>query len=159
MEDVGASCGTVLSMLPNDAVVRDVATRLLVSAKAADPKRRLLHISCSTISPAAARALAKQYAEAGCAFVSSPVFARPDGIQRKQAIWMQAGEEQGRKEAARLLSSSGRVVDFGDDAGASNVVKLCGNFLIAVSNTSPIYVYICIYTSLTNTHAYISIYV
>jgi 3-hydroxyisobutyrate dehydrogenase-like beta-hydroxyacid dehydrogenase len=135
VEAIGGSCGTVLSMLPNDAVVADVSSRLLAAAKAADPNRRLLHISCSTISPTAARALAKKYAEAGSSFVSSPVFARPDGIQRKQAVWMQAGEAEGRKEAARLLGSSGRVVDFGDDAGASNVVKLCGNFLIAVSYT------------------------
>jgi 3-hydroxyisobutyrate dehydrogenase-like beta-hydroxyacid dehydrogenase len=32
-----------------------------------------------------------------------------------------------------LLHSSGNCVDYGNDTGASNVVKLCGNFLIAAS--------------------------
>jgi 3-hydroxyisobutyrate dehydrogenase-like beta-hydroxyacid dehydrogenase len=45
---------------------------------------------------------------------------------------MIAGETNGKILATDLLSSMGNVVDFGDDVGASNVVKLCGNFLIAV---------------------------
>ena len=49
----------------------------------------------------------------------------------------------GREVAQRLLSTKGTVVDMGDDVGAANVVKLCGNFLIAVSlaKTKLIYIY------------------
>jgi len=45
---------------------------------------------------------------------------------------MLGGEETGRKLAGDLLSSLGNIVDMGNDVGAANVVKLCGNFLIAV---------------------------
>ena len=45
---------------------------------------------------------------------------------------MLGGEKQGRDAAAALLTSLGNIVDMGDDVGAANVVKLCGNFLIAV---------------------------
>ncbi len=46
---------------------------------------------------------------------------------------MLGGEETGRALAGSLLSSGGNIVDMGNDVGAANVVKLCGNFLIAVS--------------------------
>ena len=45
---------------------------------------------------------------------------------------MLGGAESSRHTAAALLSSLGNIVDMGDDVGAANVVKLCGNFLIAV---------------------------
>jgi 3-hydroxyisobutyrate dehydrogenase-like beta-hydroxyacid dehydrogenase len=45
---------------------------------------------------------------------------------------MLGGEEKGRQTAAALLTSLGNIVDMGNDVGAANVVKLCGNFLIAV---------------------------
>ena len=55
------------------------------------------------------------------------------GIAKRQATWMLGGEETGRALAGSLLSSGGNIVDMGNDVGAANVVKLCGNFLIAVS--------------------------
>jgi 3-hydroxyisobutyrate dehydrogenase-like beta-hydroxyacid dehydrogenase len=54
------------------------------------------------------------------------------GIAKRQATWMLGGEESGRKIASALLTSLGNIVDMGEDVGAANVVKLCGNFLIAV---------------------------
>jgi 3-hydroxyisobutyrate dehydrogenase-like beta-hydroxyacid dehydrogenase len=54
------------------------------------------------------------------------------GIAKRQATWMLGGEESGRKIASELLTSLGNIVDMGEDVGAANVVKLCGNFLIAV---------------------------
>lgn len=46
---------------------------------------------------------------------------------------MVSGSQSGRDHAKSLLSTCGNVVDYGDDIGAANVVKLCGNFLIATS--------------------------
>lgn len=54
------------------------------------------------------------------------------GIAKRQATWMLGGEAASRQTASELLSSLGNIVDMGDDVGAANVVKLCGNFLIAV---------------------------
>ena len=66
-------------------------------------------------------------------FVASPVFARPDGLAKRQATWVIAGSNEGKELATLLLSSMGKCIDFGDDVGAANIVKLCGNFLIATS--------------------------
>lgn len=126
---IGELCDTVISMLPNDAIVESTSRLLLEASKG----KSLTHISCSTVSPATAKSIAKQYADENKIYVSAPVFARPDGIQKKQAIWMVSGDASGRQAAAKLLESSGRIIDFGDDTGSGNVVKLCGNFLIASS--------------------------
>jgi len=132
---MASECSVVFSMLPNDAAVVGVSETLLEhrskSSRQADAS--FLHVSCSTISPVTSRRLAAMYKEQGCLFVASPVFARPDGIAKRQATWMVAGEADGRAKAASLLESSGKIVDYGDDVGAANIVKLCGNFLIASS--------------------------
>ena len=129
--EIAKTCEIVFSMLPNDEIVTKVATELLQS----NTSNNFIHISCSTISPSTSRRLAELYAKnkMSSSFIAAPVFARPDGIARKEATWMVAGEEKGKCIAMKLLSTSGRVEDYGADTGAANVVKLCGNFLIAVS--------------------------
>ena len=123
----------IFSMLPNDKAVEEVSHALIEANKASNSKNKFTHISCSTISPTSARKFAKFHEENGHKLITAPVFARPDGIAKRQATWMLGGEEKGRKLAAELLTTAGRIVDMGNDVGAANVVKLCGNFLIAVS--------------------------
>ena len=137
LKDVASKSDIVISMLPNDAAITVVAESLLaekLKAKKNDQKEEgFLLISCGTISPTISRRLALDYSNNGFTFVSAPVFARPDGLAKKQATWMVGGEQQGRVVATSILSLMGNVVDFGEDVGAANVVKLCGNFLIAAS--------------------------
>jgi len=128
IEELAQVCSTVITMLPNDNSVKSVSDVLIKNSK-----RGLLHVGCSTVSPTTSRALAETYALAGCTFIAAPVFARPDGLLKRQATWMIAGEANGRAIAGKLLESSGKIVDYGDDTGSANVVKLCGNFLIASS--------------------------
>jgi 3-hydroxyisobutyrate dehydrogenase-like beta-hydroxyacid dehydrogenase len=104
VEAIAAKCNTVISMLPNDAIVEKVSKALLTSTKS-----KILHISCSTISPTVARSLAEEYQANMHTFIASPVFARPDGIAKKQAIWMISGQKEGREVAGKLLASGGKV--------------------------------------------------
>lgn len=131
--DVAKSSDIVFSMLPNDAIVTATSDELLKHANL----NNFVHVSCSTISPTTSRKLQKQYEEVAAnnttQFIASPVFARPDGIARKEAIFMVAGQEYGKSLVKEFLDSAGRIEDYGADAGAANVVKLCGNFMIAVS--------------------------
>jgi len=127
VEQIANSCDVVFSMLPNDKAVSSISEQLL------NGSNNTYHISCSTISPVTSRSLAKEYEKRGKVFIASPVFARPDGIAKRQATWLVAGDSKGRAVASELLNSAGKVIDYGPDVGASNVVKLCGNFLIAAS--------------------------
>ena len=139
IEEIGEKCSVIFSMLPNDAAVKSVSNSLLKGSNSNNSNSKyLLHVSCSTISPVTSRGLSEEYnnnKNKDMTFIASPVFARPDGISKRQATWMIAGNNkkpiQGRDVTSELLESSGKCVDYGDDTGASNVVKLCGNFLIA----------------------------
>ena len=67
---------------------------------------------------------------------------------------MLGGAESSRHTAAALLSSLGNIVDMGDDVGAANVVKLCGNFLIAVGWKLILYTYVFINLTTILTYYY-----
>lgn len=109
------NCSVVLSILPNDSAAKDVSQRLLENAAS-----NFCHISCSTVSPTTSRALALTYREhsSQAQFIAAPVFARPDGLFKRQATWMVSGDSKGREIAHKLLSNLGKTVDYGDDVGA-----------------------------------------
>ncbi|HTB23003.1 MAG TPA: NAD(P)-dependent oxidoreductase [bacterium] len=90
-----------------------------------------LHLSMSTVSPDLNRRLAKEQALLGGALVAAPVFGRPDAAAAAKLNIPCSGPEAARARALPLLEVLGQCVrDFGEDPGAANVVKLCGNFLI-----------------------------
>ena len=130
--EVAAQTSTIISMVPNDECLKSVVTGkdgLLI-----DSSQDILHISCSTVSPFTSRELSN-LGDVRYTHISAPVFARPDGIERKEAYFpISGGTDAVRKQAIELLSStSSNAFDFGDDPGAANVVKLCGNYMIAAS--------------------------
>ncbi|KAJ1461456.1 6-phosphogluconate dehydrogenase [Pelagophyceae sp. CCMP2097] len=129
--DVVSRSFAVVSIVPSDEALRQVAEKLLQSPGARD----VLHVSCSTVSPAASRQVAAMHAAAGVRFVAAPIFARPENMRDGQASFAVAGCDLSARDSARSVLSCAapweRCFDFGDDAGAANVVKLSGNFLIA----------------------------
>ncbi|CAJ1389863.1 unnamed protein product, partial [Effrenium voratum] len=128
LEEV-AKCPVVFSALPDDQVLRRVATELLPALKPG-----AIHVSCSTVSPNISRALAEEHLAGGVGFVAAPVFARPDGMRRGEATFPVSGPSWAKEKVIPLLEKTALGVhDFGEDAGAANVVKLGGNFLIAAA--------------------------
>jgi 3-hydroxyisobutyrate dehydrogenase-like beta-hydroxyacid dehydrogenase len=92
-----------------------------------------VHLSMSTISPAAARRLAELHAERGNHYVAAPVFGRPNAAEAAKLLVCVSGSDPAVRARVRpLLEVMGqKVIDFGDDAGAAHVIKLAGNFLVA----------------------------
>ena len=91
-----------------------------------------LHLSMSTISPETSRRLSAWHMQRGTHYLTTPVFGRPAAAAAAKLWVMQSGQDAGKSRARPLLDAMGQgVFDFGADAGAANVVKLCGNFLIA----------------------------
>ncbi len=129
---MGAAAHTVLSIVSNDAALEAVVhgERGLLSGM----RPGAVHVGCSTVSPHTSRRVAAAHAAAGHAYVSSPVFARPDGIASRTATFVVSGPRQHVDAVKPLLQlTSSAVYEFGEDPGAANVVKLCGNYLIAAS--------------------------
>ena len=126
-----AGADAVITMVPNDAVLREVVC---------DPKTGLLgamrqgsvHVSCSTVHPDTSRELAELHAASGSAYVGAPIFARADGVANRLASFCVGGPAAAVAAARPLLEANANgVFEFGEDPGAGNVVKICGNFLIA----------------------------
>jgi 3-hydroxyisobutyrate dehydrogenase-like beta-hydroxyacid dehydrogenase len=85
----------------------------------------------STISPDTARELAKLHSHYGGHSLAAPVFGRPEAAAAAKLWICQSGAAPAKQAARPLLEAMGQSVrDFGDDPGAANLVKLCGNFMI-----------------------------
>jgi 3-hydroxyisobutyrate dehydrogenase-like beta-hydroxyacid dehydrogenase len=120
--------GVLITMIADDAAVKAVMTDEVIGALGTDG----VHISMSTISPAAARDLAAAHARSGSAFLAAPVFGRPEAA-RAGKLWIPlAGDRRAKPRALPVLEVLGQgVFDFGEDPAAAIAVKLAGNFLIA----------------------------
>ena len=112
-------------------MVHDASAGLLAGMK--ESSRDSLHISVSTVSPNTSRSLAADHEEHGAGFVGAPIFARPDGVRARQGSFVVGGKADLVERATPVLQTTCAVWNFGTDPGAGNVVKLCGNFLIAAT--------------------------
>ena len=121
----------VITMLANDYAVENVVLGdegIIASLPAG-----AIHISSSTISVALSEALASAHAKAGQRFVAAPVFGRPDLATAGQLFVVAAGEHDAVEAAAPLLDAIGqKTFIVSETPKAANLVKLSGNFLIAV---------------------------
>ena len=121
-------CHVVGSMVPNDKVLRHVVhdkdTGLLSGPFSG------VHIGCSTVHPDTSREMAASHA-----YLGAPIFARADGVAHRAASLVVGGDAALMDRVRPVLCSMAKgIYVFGDnDAGAGNVVKLCGNFMIAAA--------------------------
>ena len=124
-----ARAGIVATMVADDKALEEIVwTNGLLDAL----PRGGIHLSHSTISIALADRLAAAHAERGSAFVSAPVFGRPEAAAAAKLFVVAAGAADALDRAQPLLDAVGqRTFRFGDRPSAANVVKLSGNFLIA----------------------------
>ncbi len=128
--DVAQAGGIVFTMLADDRAVEEIcfAEPSFVEALG----RGGIHVSLSTISPATARKLAKHHEQFGVTYVAAPVFGRPEAAAAAKLFVCLAGPALAKEKVKPMLSAIGQgSFDFGEDPGSANVVKLCGNFLIA----------------------------
>jgi 3-hydroxyisobutyrate dehydrogenase-like beta-hydroxyacid dehydrogenase len=122
--------GVVITMLADDAAVE--AVTIGKDGIAARLGRGGIHVSMSTIAPATATRLAAVHAEYGNTYVAAPVFGRPENAEKKQLVVCISGPAAAQHRIRPLLDAMGRVIfEYGEEPGAANVAKLCGNFLIA----------------------------
>ena len=130
--DVAQPGGLVLTMLADDRAVEEVCLAGQSFVERLAPVG--IHISLSTISPVTARRLAEHHAKHRVDYVASPVFGRPDAAAAARLWVCTSGPAAAKKRVQPILAAIGQgIFDFGEEVGAANVVKLCGNFLVAAS--------------------------
>ncbi len=119
----------VVTVLSDDAAVESVMFDgdRLVSAGVPG----LIHACLSTISDTLALRLAAAHEAAGQAYVSAPLFGRPDAAAAGRLLIAAAGPQAALERCRPVLELLGRVQYLGEDAAAANVVKSAVNFLMA----------------------------
>lgn len=122
-----SSSALLITMLSDDEAVKKVVNDQVLE----ELGRGNVHISMSTISPAAAEELARRHREKGVHYLACPVFGRPDAARSGKLRLCLAGDEDAKLRVRQLLEVLGQgVYDFGSEPAAANVIKLAGNFLI-----------------------------
>lgn len=124
-----ARSGVVMSMLSDDAAVREVF--LDGGVLGAIPSGGV-HVNHATISVRLARELAEAHRERGVNYVSAPVFGRPDMAAAGKLNVVCAGDAGAIERVQPLLDAVGqRTWPLGDDPVRASVAKIAGNFMLA----------------------------
>jgi 3-hydroxyisobutyrate dehydrogenase-like beta-hydroxyacid dehydrogenase len=130
-------CEVVISMLPDDDAVREVALGHGIARQGglvAGMKPGAIHLSMSTISTAAASLLAGKHAQHGQRYVAAPVFGNPDAARARQLFIVAAGASSDVAHCQPIFDALGqRTFLVGDDPQQANLIKLLGNMMSATA--------------------------
>ena len=132
IDSIGAACDNelVISMLADDRAIEDVVFGEVdfINAMPSDG----VHVSMATISEKMGRRLRDSHNAAGRAYVSAPVFGRPDAAAAAKLFIVAAGIPRAIERCQGAFDAMGqKTFVLGEDAVAANVVKITGNFMLA----------------------------
>jgi 3-hydroxyisobutyrate dehydrogenase-like beta-hydroxyacid dehydrogenase len=137
--DIGdlLDCELVISMLPDDAAVREVVFGRSdddLDGLAAGLMPGAIHLCMSTISTATTSLLASEHARHGQAYVAAPVFGNPDAAKSRQLFIVAAGASASVERCRPIMDALGqRTFVIGADPQDANLVKLLGNMMSATA--------------------------
>jgi 3-hydroxyisobutyrate dehydrogenase-like beta-hydroxyacid dehydrogenase len=130
-------CELVISMLPDDAAVREVVFGRDdndLGGLAAGLMPGATHLSMSTIGTATASLLASEHARHGQSYVAAPVFGNPDAAKARQLSIVAAGASADVERCRPILDALGqRTFVIGADPQDANLFKLLGNMMSATA--------------------------
>jgi 3-hydroxyisobutyrate dehydrogenase-like beta-hydroxyacid dehydrogenase len=118
----------VFSMLSNDAVMREIGLAGPLLQKAA---KGLVHVNLATISVEFAKELAAAHSKAGLAYISAPVFGRPEMAEAAQLVLVAGGDAAALATMQPVFDKIGARTVPVDAPEKANLFKICGNFMIA----------------------------
>jgi len=125
----GEACrgDAVVTMLADDHALQDLMPDLAAKLGPAT-----IHVSMSTISVAMSRRLAELHAQLNQGYIAAPVFGRPDAAAAQKLFVVAAGPRALVERCQPLFDAIGQKTFLvSEDPPAANVIKLCGNFMIA----------------------------
>ena len=118
----------LFSMLSDDAAVHAV----VVEAGLLTGKTETIHVNCATISVACAEDLTALHRKAGAPYLAAPVFGRPEAAAAAKLHIVAAGDPALIAKVQPLFDAIGQKTwVVGDVPSQANVVKICGNFMLA----------------------------
>ncbi|MEP0520596.1 MAG: 3-hydroxyisobutyrate dehydrogenase [Hyphomicrobiales bacterium] len=126
--DVANETDIVVLMLPNGAIVSDVARKILPHLAAGG-----LLIDCSTIDVTAARDLHVLTEQTGVLCLDAPVSGGVGGAAAGTLTFMVGGSEAAFEIGASLFEIMGQKAVHCGAGGAGQAAKICNNMLLGIS--------------------------
>lgn len=123
-----AGADVVITMLPNGAILRAVATQVIPAMR---PGAVLC--DCSTVDVDSARAVAAQAQAAGLDALDAPVSGGVGGAAAGTLTFMAGGSDAAFARVAPLFDVMGRKAVHCGDAGAGQAAKICNNMILGVT--------------------------
>ena len=126
---LSSSSGIVFSCVSNDIALEYIVCNPNGILKTIG--RGGVHVCFSTVSPTIANAMEGLHESVGASYISCPVVGRPNVAVAKRLIAICAGHQLAVVRILPFLQIiSQKIVLAGDSATNSNVLKLCGNFML-----------------------------
>lgn len=129
--EVGAQSWAVISMLPNDAIVSEVALGPEGLTHGLPPGGIL--VDMSTISPATARRIAAALREKGLEMIDAPVSGGDVGAREATLSIMAGGKAEVFEKVLPLLQKMGQNINLVGEHGAGQVAKACNQIVVGLT--------------------------
>ena len=123
-----AEADTIITMLPNGAILRDVAADVVQHAATG-----ALFIDCSTVDVESARAAAEMAHGAGLLAVDAPVSGGIGGAAAGTLTFMAGGTAEAFARAEPLFDIMGQKAVHCGEAGAGQAAKICNNMILGAT--------------------------
>ncbi len=127
-QDAAAGQDIVITMLPNGAILRDVADQIIPSMASGATL-----IDCSTVDVESARAVAAQANDAGLQAVDAPVSGGIGGAAGGTLTFMAGGSDAAFEVAKPLFDIMGQKAVHCGAAGAGQAAKICNNMILGAT--------------------------
>ena len=129
--DAAADADCVITMLPNGAILRQVADEILPQMK-----QNSLFLDCSTVDVDSARDVASQAASIHIGFIDAPVSGGIGGATAGSLTFMAGGEDDAIARAMPLFEIMGSKIVHCGSAGAGQAIKICNNMILGATMIS-----------------------
>jgi len=128
LADAAQGAEVVITMLPNGAILRDVANELIPAMT-----KGAILCDCSTVDVESARAVADQCHANDLESLDAPVSGGIGGAQGGTLTFMAGGSKKGFDTMAPLLDVMGQKTVHCGDAGAGQAAKICNNMILGAT--------------------------
>ena len=126
--EAATGADVVVTMLPNGAILRDVAQEIIGAMKPG-----ALFLDCSTVDVESARAVAKLAEEHNVQFVDAPVSGGIGGAAAGTLTFMAGGSDEAFATAQPLFDIMGQKAVHCGEAGAGQAAKICNNMILGAT--------------------------
>jgi 3-hydroxyisobutyrate dehydrogenase len=126
--DAAADADLVITMLPNGAILRAVASDIIPAMRTGSTL-----VDCSTVDVDSAHAVAEQASSAKVLFVDAPVSGGTVGASGGTLTFMAGGTPEAFSKAEPLFDIMGQKAVHCGNAGAGQAAKICNNMILGAT--------------------------